>query len=253
MRRKSSLALYRMAIVAVLSALGVVLMLYVKIPYPLASWCEIEISDLTVVVGYVLTGFPGALSIAFIKTLIHLLVMPTNGFGGAPYVGDLAALLSSLLYLLAIEVLNRVFHLFRKGFLFRLLAYVLLALFVSLGMTLLNMLFITPSFLAPGYTTCFDSEAVKGVEESLGQMGFPFSYPIIILAVYIPFNLLKSALILALYEVLFNTLFFRLMKNNAIVLSLTGKEKDKKNVLTEGLSVETGKKKQKESDRINRS
>lgn len=246
MRRKSSLVLYRMAIVAVLSALGVVLMLYVKFPYPFASWCEIEISDLTVVVGYVLTGLPGAASIAFIKTLIHLLVMPTHGFGGAPYVGDVAALLSSLLYLLAIYLASHVFRLFRRGFWLRMAGYLFIALFVSLGMTLLNMLFITPSFLAPGYTTCFDSEAVQGVEETLGAMGFPFSYGLIILAVYIPFNLLKSALILVVYELLFNALFFHLLKKNEIVRDLTRSGSHGLRTLTRGIVPKTERKEPRE-------
>ncbi len=235
MRRKHSLLLYRMALVAILSALGVVLMLYVKLPYPFASWCEIEISDLTVVVGYVLTGLPGATAIAVVKTLIHLLVMPTHGFGGAPYVGDLAALFSSLLYLLGIFLASHVLHLFRKGFRMRLLGYLLLALFVSIAMTFLNLLFITPSFLAPQYTTCFDSEAVLGVEQTLGSMGFPYSYAIIIFAVYIPFNLLKSALILALYEILFNALFFHLLKNNAVLGELTRSKDVERRILTRGL------------------
>lgn len=241
MRRKSSLAIFRMTIVAVLSALGVVLMLYVKIPYPFASWCEIEVSDLTVIVAYVLTGLPGGLAVAFIKTIIHMLVMPTHGFGGAPYIGDVAALLSSLLYLLSILLADKVFHLFAKGFRFRLLGYVFVALFVSVFMTLLNMLFVTPTFLSAGYVTCFDAEAVKGVEETLGEMGFPFSYPIIILAVYIPFNLLKSALILVLYEVLFNTVIFHLLKNNETFKTLTH-SKDRKSILQDGLEEEKNEK-----------
>ena len=240
MRRKSSLVVYRMAIIALLSALGVVLMLYVKIPYPFASWCEIEISDLTIIVGYVLTGFPGACSIAFIKTLIHMLTMPTS-VGEALYIGDLAAILSSLLYLFGIFISSHLFHLFRKGFKFCLVGYLFIALFVAVIMTLLNFLFITPTYLSLRYTTCFDSAAVKAVEDSLGSMGFPFPYAGIIFAVYIPFNLLKSALILALYEILFNTLFFRLFKNNELFQDITSsKAKTRKQLyraLTKGIDL----------------
>lgn len=235
MRRKSSLVVYKMAIVALLSALGVVLMMYCKFPYPFAAWCEIEVSDLTVVVGYVLTGFPGAFAVGFIKTLIHMLVMPTSN-GEAVYVGDLTAFVSSMSYLIGIFLTSHLLKLFRKGFKFRLLGYFLIALFVTFVMTALNYLFFTPTFLAGRYTTCFDSAAVKACEETLGSMGFPFAYGAIILAVYVPFNLLKSALILVIYEILFNTLFFRVLKNNPFFSELLGtKENARRGELTDGL------------------
>ena len=243
MRRKSSLVVYRMAIVALLSALGVVLMLYVKFPYPFAAWCEIEVSDLTVVIAYVLTGFPGAFCVGFIKTLLHLLIMPTSStVGTALYIGDLAAFISSMLYLLGIFVTSHLLHLFKKGFPFRLLGYVVIALFVTIVMTLLNYLFITPSYLGLGYTTCFDSGAVVAVEEMLGEMlGVSYGYAAIIFVVYIPFNLLKCALILALYEILFNTLFFRILKDNKFFSDLMGRRKESlHDNLTEGLE-EKGK------------
>lgn len=238
MRRKSSLVVYRMAIVALLSALGVVLMLYVKFPYPFAAWCEIEVSDLTVIVAYVLTGFPGALAVGFIKTLLHMLIMPTSStVGTALYIGDLAAFISSMLYLIGIFVTSHLLHLFRRGFKFRLLGYLIIALFVTIVMTLLNYLFITPSYLGLGYTTCFDSNAVKAVEDMLGEMlGVSYGYAAIIFTVYIPFNLIKCALILALYEILFNTLFFRVLKNNEFFSTLIGREKDQPiHELTDGL------------------
>ena len=95
MRRNSNILIVRMVTVALLSALGIVMMLFVKFPYPFAPWIEIEFSDITILIGYALTNFVGALAIAIIKTLISLFVQPV----GIYYIGQLAAFLSSFTYL----------------------------------------------------------------------------------------------------------------------------------------------------------
>ena len=181
--------------IALLSALGIVLMLYVKLPYPLAPYLEIEISDTVI--------------------LISLLAMPV----GIYFIGQLAALISSLTYLIMLFLFVEIFRFFSKEkhrFLFRLLAYICIGIINSLVMTSLNYLFITPTYLTGEYVTCFDSKIVEQITHTLQtSLNNPnLNYFQAIFVLYLPFNLLKSSLVLAVYEILFNSILFLIVKNN---------------------------------------
>lgn len=103
MRNKS---VVKIANLAVLSALGIVLMLLGKyMPYPLAPWLELEPSDTVILIGYALYGFQGAITIAILKTIINILVFGPNG---AIAVGQLTALFTSLMYCLGIFLTSKV-------------------------------------------------------------------------------------------------------------------------------------------------
>ncbi len=183
-------------------------MLFIKFPYPLAPWIEIEISDVVILVGYALGGFYSSLAIAIIKTLISLIVQPS----GIYYIGQLAAIISSLTYLLCLLICVKVFRLFSKKYYHRIISYVFIGIINALVMTSLNYLFITPTYLAGYYTTCFNKEAVEGVIKALNSFGGDYFTCIFVL--YFPFNLIKAALILIVYELLFNTLIFVAFRNN---------------------------------------
>ena len=223
MRRNSNILIVRMVTVALLSALGIVMMLFVKFPYPFAPWIEIEFSDITILIGYALTNFVGALAIAIIKTLISLFVQPV----GIYYIGQLAAFLSSFTYLFCLFLSVKVFKWFKKGIKFRILAYCFIVLVNSLFMTLLNYLFITPTYLTGEYTTCFNAAAVELVEKSLGKFGT--NYFTMIFVLYLPFNILKAFLNCLVYEIVFNTLFFVLLKENPTFNKYFSKSKKEEN------------------------
>src|SRR5574344_2416031 len=159
MKNRRGQIITRMATVAVLSALGTVLMMFVKIPYVPAPWCEIEFSDMVILIGYALYGFYGALSVALIKTLFSFLFQGV-GFMG---IGQIAALLASLTYAFGLFLTSHVFKWFKKGFAFRLLSYILITVLVSLVLTGANFLFITPTYMEGRWATCFDSQAVASV------------------------------------------------------------------------------------------
>lgn len=208
MKNKRSQLIFKMVTSAILSALGIILMLFIKFPYPFAPWIEIEISDVVILVGYALGGFYSSLAIAIIKTLISLIVQPS----GIYYIGQLAAIISSLTYLICLLICVKVFRLFSKKFYHRIIAYVIIALINALVMTSLNYLFITPTYLAGYYTTCFNKDAVNGVVNALAKFGT--NYFTCIFVLYFPFNLIKASLILIIYELLFNTIIFIAFKNN---------------------------------------
>ena len=212
MRRKSSEVLTRITTIGLLSALGFVLMSFVRIPYPLAPWLMIEISDVTVLIAYALYGFPGGIAVSVIKTLLDILI---HGGTGVYFIGNITALLTSLMYVLGLFLTSHIGKLFKRGLKFRILGYTLITLLVSIVMTLLNALFITPTFLTGTFCTCFNSEAVQGVVNGLGGY-FPgvSNYFLLIFVAYFPFNLLKGVLVCAIYELLFNRLIFVFMERS---------------------------------------
>ena len=83
----------RMTTIAMLSALGFVLMAFAQFPYPLAPWLKIEVSEIVTIIAYALYGLPGGISVAVIKTALNLAVHGPVGLG----IGDLTALFTSAL------------------------------------------------------------------------------------------------------------------------------------------------------------
>lgn len=200
-----------MTMVAVLSALGTILMMFVKFPYPPAPWCDLEFSDTVILMAYALYGFWGALGCALIKTLFSF-IFEGVGFMG---VGQIAALMASMSYILGIFLCSHVFKWFKKGIVWRIISYVVIVSIVSVVLTLGNLIFITPTYVAGEWATCFNSDIIVKVENTYAAFGS--SYIVIITAIYLPFNLLKGLMVVALYEILFNRLIFVVFKDNPII------------------------------------
>ena len=216
MRRKGSEVVTRLCTIAILAALGFVLMSYARIPYPPAPWLMIEFSEVTVIIAYALYSWSGALTVSIIKVLLDLAVHGlTDPFG----IGHITAFLTSILYVLCLFLCSHVFRWFRKGKIgYRILSYLFLMVLVSLTMTFLNGLFITPSYVTaygnPAHlSTCFDEEALNGALSTLAKglktegSGMGAYWGMIFLA-YFPFNLLKSGGCALIYELLFQRAIF---------------------------------------------
>ena len=209
--------LTRLVTVAMLTALGVVLMSLVQIPYPLAPWLKIEISEIVTIIAYALYGFPGGILVAAGKTLINMLIRGPSALG----LGDATAFLTSCMFLLGLFITSRL-KLFKKGLGFRVISYVIIAAIVTFVMTALNAIFITPTYLTvfsnPKFTTCFDEGAIQGVTAYLtGNKDVEANGWLYIGAVgslYAPFNLMKAAVCCLLYELIFNRLIFVFMRRS---------------------------------------
>ncbi len=215
MKRKSSEIISRLATIAMLSALGFVLMAFCRFSYPFAPWLMIEISDIVVLLAYVLYGFPGSILTAILKTALDMSINGLSGFAG---IGNITALITSFTYILALYLFSHVFRLFNKGIWHRIIGYILITLFVSIVLTTLNCLFITPTYLCGYFTSCFDSATVKNIVSSLEQMGYSnMGYVGAIIVIYLPFNLMKGAIIFFVYELVFNRIIFVLMKRSPMM------------------------------------
>ena len=218
-RRSLSEAITRIATLAMLSALGFVLMAFAQFPYPFAPWLKIEISELVTILAYALYGFPGGLTVALIKTLLNLAVHGPVGLG----IGDLTAFFTSCMFLLGLFITSHLLKWFKKGLGFRVLAYALITILVTITLTLLNAIVITPSYLTvfgpnPHFSTCFEPGVIQNVAAYLtGNKDIEvngWSYIGIICSIYAPFNLMKAGACCLLYELLFNRLIFIFMRRS---------------------------------------
>ena len=218
-RRTASESITRIATLAMLSALGFVLMAFAQIPYTPAPWLKIEVSELTTIIAYALYGFPGGVTVALIKTLLNLAVHGPVGLG----IGDLTAFITSCTFLLGLFLTSHVMKWFKKGLVFRIFAYVFIALLVTTILTVLNAIVITPSYLTvfgpnPHFSTCFDEGVIQNVAKYITHKDDitinGWGYVGLITSIYAPFNLLKAGACCLLYEVIFNRLIFIFMRRS---------------------------------------
>ena len=218
-RRSAKEAITRITTLAMLSALGFVLMAFAQFPYPFAPWLKIEISELVTIIAYALYGFPGGLTVALVKTLLNLAVHGPVGLG----IGDLTAFITSCMFLLGLFITSHLLKWFKKGLLFRVLSYALITLIVMTMLTMLNAIVITPSYLSvfgpnPHFSTCFEPGVIQNTASYLtGNKDATYnawSYIGIICSIYAPFNLMKAGVCCLIYEVLFNRLIFVFMRQS---------------------------------------
>ena len=205
----------RIATLGVLSALGFVLMAFAQFPYPAAPWLKIEISEIVVIIAYALYGFPGGILVALVKTALNLAV---RGLSGPFGIGDITALFTSMMFILALLLTSHIFKWFKKGLLFRIFAYIFIAVFVAVILTGFNAFFIPPTFMSGSFKTCFNEGVVQNVtafltgdSSSIHNAG---AYVGAVSLIYIPFNLMKVGMCCVLYELLFNRLIFVFMRKS---------------------------------------
>ena len=173
----------KMTTLALLAAMGVVLMSYIQIPYPLAPFLKIEVSDFVVMFTFLLFGFKEALLVAVIKTLGDLMFRGAVG----PYaVGQITAFVASISYVMMLWIINKLIKSDKIGF--KALKYFLVVSGVAVIMCIANYFFLTPIFL--GQTSFLDMS-----NDSLSSMTGINSYLLSIIFLYLPFNFLKGALI----------------------------------------------------------
>ena len=218
-RRSVSETITRMCTLAMLAAVGFVLMAFAQFPYPLAPWLKIEVSEIVTLIAYALYGLPGGLFVALIKTLLNLAVHGPVGLG----IGDITAFFTSCVFIFGLFLTSHIFKWFKKGLSFRILSYFVITIIVSVTLTALNAIVITPSYLTvfgpqPRFSTCFEPGVIQNVTSYLtGNKNADvngWTYLGVICSIYFPFNLIKGAACCLIYEVLFNRLIFVFMRRS---------------------------------------
>lgn len=182
----------KLVMMGLLSALASILML-LEIPYPPFPFLKFDISDLpTLLVAQTLGGVPAIIT-AIVTSLISLIARgPRTPYG----IGLITAALSSSALALTYLFVNKLFK--KRG-----MKYVAVLAIYTAFMTLCNFLFITPIFAGGLWFTDVWHWLDMNAMASWLDLEIPFNagYTSMILIIYVPFNLIKGFMVLALYDI----------------------------------------------------
>ena len=178
----------------ILSALGAILMI-IEIPYPLVPFLMIDLSDVVVLVIFAFYGWKEAATVGLLKAIIHAL---TKGAVGPMFIGQITAFIASMSYVFGMYISTN------KLNLNRLFSAVVAVLVVTIILTAANYLFITPIWF--GETTYLDIK--DWVTPGAFEIDIEGGYLLTILIVYVPFNLLKGAVITSVYYMVYRSISF---------------------------------------------
>jgi len=178
----------------ILSALGAILMI-IEIPYPLVPFLMIDLSDVVVLVIFAFYGWKEAATVGLLKAIIHAL---TKGAVGPMFIGQITAFIASMSYVFGMYISAN------KLNLNRLLSAVVSVVVVTIILTVANYLFITPIWF--GETTYLDIK--DWVTPGAFEMDIEGGYLLTILIVYVPFNLIKGAVITSVYFIVYRSISF---------------------------------------------
>ena len=184
-------SIFKLTIIASLSAIGVVLMSYLQIPY-FFDFLKIEISDFVVIFAFLLFGFKEAFLVAVIKTGADLLIRGPQVGGAMPFVAHLTALIASLTYVFAMWIASKIFK--SNKITSKIAKYALVVLIVSSIMTFANYAILTPLYLE-GKISFFGIGISDETMELLTNVTGFNSFFLAIVFLYFPFNLLKGVCI----------------------------------------------------------
>jgi riboflavin transporter FmnP len=175
----------RIVTLGILSALGAVLMI-LEIPYPFVPFLFFDLSDVVVLVVFFMFGWKDAMLVGILKAVIHAL---TKGAVGPAFIGQITAFIASMSYVLGMFLTTNKLN--RN----RYVSAVLTVVLVTVILTIANYLFITPIWF--GGRTFLDIKdwATPG-DFGLDVQG---GYLTAILIAYVPFNLLKGALVTSVF------------------------------------------------------
>ena len=136
----SSSKVHRLVGIALLAAIGYVLMMFSFPIIPAFPFLKLDLSDLVVLLGGLLYGPAGGIGVAFIRSLVHFAL---TGGGVVNLIGDLAAFIASVGFLLPV-----VYTIRGKHSLLRQIEGLVLGTASLTLVSVLNWLVITPMYMA---------------------------------------------------------------------------------------------------------
>ena len=132
---------HRLVGIALLAAIGYVLMMFSFPIIPAFPFLKLDLSDLVVLLGGLLYGPVGGIAVAFVRSLVHFAL---TGGGVVNLIGYLAAFIASVGFLLPVVYTIRGKHLIWR----QIDGLVLRTLRLTVVMSVLNWLVITPMYMA---------------------------------------------------------------------------------------------------------
>ena len=182
---------HRLVGIALLSAVGFVLMMYLAFPIlPMFPFLKLDLSDLLVLLGGLLYGPTGGIMVAFVRSLLHFVL---TGGGIVNLIGDLAAFIASVGFMLPVVMTMKP----KSGLGREISGLALGTLSLTVIMSLLNWVIIMPMYLA--------------------VMSFPLGMSVTryVLIGVVPFNLIKGAVVSVVFFAIAKALMPWLEKQRA--------------------------------------
>ncbi len=180
--------LHKMVGIAVLAAIGFVLMNFAIPIIPAFPFLTLDLSDLVILLAVLLYGVSGGVEVALIRTLLHFVI---TGASVVTLIGDTAAFLASVAFMLPLALLVKDNYNWRRA----LTGIVFGTIALTLVMSLLNYF-----VLMPMYVTALGFK----LNVSLGAY---------VLTGVVPFNLIKGVIVGAVFLVVARMLNWWLARN----------------------------------------
>lgn len=177
----------KIALLGILSALGAVLMLF-EIPYLVMA---IDLSDIVVMVAFLLFGWKEAALVGLVKALAHMMF---KGPVGPIAIGQITAFVASMSFVLGIVIANK-FISIKHVLASKVVKGIIVVSTVTTILTVANYFFITPIWF--GRTTFLDVQS--WVTPAAFGLNISGGYLLTILVVYVPFNIIKATLIMFVF------------------------------------------------------
>ncbi len=179
----------KITVIAIFVALAT-LMVMIEIPYPFLPFLKFDLSELVILIATETVGLVGTLVIILCKTFIQVFTGSTTPF----YIGEITALLASLTFALCFYFTKKMNLVVRL---------VITSIVFTFVMIVLNFFIVTPIYM----TETFDYNNVIAAKIPIEFEKIDFSvkidstknYLIAIIAMYLPFNIIKATLISIVY------------------------------------------------------
>ena len=191
----------KLVLSAALAALGMILGL-LEIPYPLAPWLNLDLSEIVVIMAISMLGFKSALFVCVCKFFVSILF---KGPVGPIAIGQITALIASLTICCVYYYLSRHLKLQKEWQSYAVNMIITMFVF-AMVMFILNYLFVTPTYLTQKPTWYTDLPFVLDINSFNQQYGTNMSVPGFlnflspygqaIFIIYFPFNFIKGLFLL---------------------------------------------------------
>ena len=162
----------KLVLSAALAALGMILGL-LEIPYPLAPWLNLDLSEIVVIMAISMLGFKSALFVCVCKFFVSILF---KGPVGPIAIGQITALIASLTICCVYYYLSRHLKLQKEWQSYAVNMIITMFVF-AMVMFILNYLFVTPTYLTQKPTWYTDLPFVLDINSFNQQYGTNMSVP----------------------------------------------------------------------------
>ena len=162
----------KLVLSAALAALGMILGL-LEIPYPLATWLNLDLSEIVVIMAISMLGFKSALFVCVCKFFVSILF---KGPVGPIAIGQITALIASLTICCVYYYLSRQKKIKKEWQSYAVNMIITMFVF-AMVMFILNYLFVTPTYLTQKPTWYTDLPFVLDINSFNQQYGTNMSVP----------------------------------------------------------------------------